>query len=89
MSPARWTGWTARPVLTGWREELAEAGLGDDLLVEGDWSAGSGYRIGQQLAEQRSATAVFVSNDQMALGLLRAFGEKGIRVPGRRLRGWL
>ncbi|MGY2744411.1 LacI family DNA-binding transcriptional regulator [Pseudarthrobacter sp. O4] len=65
----------------GWREELAEAGLSDDLLVEGDWSAGSGYRIGQQLAEQRSATAVFVSNDQMALGVLRAFGEKGIRVP--------
>ncbi|MET4095342.1 LacI family DNA-binding transcriptional regulator [Arthrobacter sp. UYCu712] len=65
----------------GWREELAEAGLSDDLLVEGDWSAGSGYRIGQQLAEQQGATAVFVSNDQMALGLLRAFGEKGVRVP--------
>jgi DNA-binding LacI/PurR family transcriptional regulator len=24
---------------------------------------------------------VFVSNDQMALGLLRAFGENGVRVP--------
>ena len=33
------------------------------------------------MAEQRAATAVFVSNDQMALGLLRAFGEKGVRVP--------
>jgi DNA-binding LacI/PurR family transcriptional regulator len=77
--PLDWIDGQAR--VDGWREELAEAGLGDDLLVEGDWSAGSGYRIGQQLAEQRQATAVFVSNDQMALGLLRAFGEKGVRVP--------
>jgi DNA-binding LacI/PurR family transcriptional regulator len=77
--PLDWIDGQAR--VKGWREELAEAGLPDDLLIEGDWSAGSGYRIGQQLAEQRDATAVFVSNDQMALGLLRAFGEKGVRVP--------
>lgn len=77
--PLDWIDGKARG--DGWREELAEAGLSDDLLVEGDWSAGSGYRIGQQLAEQRTATAVFVSNDQMALGVLRAFGEKGVRVP--------
>ena len=77
--PLDWIDGQAR--VDGWREELAQAGLADDLLVEGDWSAGSGYRIGQRLAEQRSATAVFASNDQMALGLLRAFGEKGVRVP--------
>ena len=77
--PLDWIDGQAR--VDGWREELAAAGLADDLLVEGDWSAGSGYRIGQRLAEQRSATAVFVSNDQMALGLLRAFGENGVRVP--------
>ncbi|MCU1552726.1 MAG: LacI family transcriptional regulator [Arthrobacter sp.] len=77
--PLDWIDGQAR--VDGWREELAEAGLAADLLVEGDWSAGSGYRIGQQLAEQRTATAVFVSNDQMALGLLRAFGERGVRVP--------
>lgn len=77
--PLDWNEGQSR--VDGWREELAEAGLAADLLVEGDWSAGSGYRIGQQLAEQRTATAVFVSNDQMALGLLRAFGEKGVRVP--------
>jgi DNA-binding LacI/PurR family transcriptional regulator len=77
--PLDWIDAAART--EGWREELTEAGLEDDLLVEGDWSAASGYRIGQQLAEKRTATAVFVGNDQMALGLLRAFGEAGIRVP--------
>ncbi len=77
--PLDWIDAQAR--VDGWREELAGAGLSDELLVEGDWSAGSGYRIGQQLAEKRNATAVFVSNDQMALGLLRAFSEKGVQVP--------
>jgi DNA-binding LacI/PurR family transcriptional regulator len=46
----------------------------------------SGYAAGQQLANRRAAgqhiTAVFVANDQMALGLLRAFREHGIDVPG-------
>ncbi|MCP8999336.1 LacI family DNA-binding transcriptional regulator [Pseudarthrobacter sp. RMG13] len=65
----------------GWGERLREAGLPDDLLIEGDWSAGSGYRIGRQLAAERTATALFVGNDQMALGLLRAFSEAGVRVP--------
>jgi DNA-binding LacI/PurR family transcriptional regulator len=32
---------------------------------------------------EAGATAVFVSNDQMALGLLRAFTELGVDVPGR------
>jgi DNA-binding LacI/PurR family transcriptional regulator len=77
--PQGWIDAAART--TGWREEMAAAGLDDDLLMEGDWSAGSGYRIGRALAEKRIATAVFVGNDQMALGLLRAFGEAGIRVP--------
>jgi DNA-binding LacI/PurR family transcriptional regulator len=65
----------------GWGERLREAGLPDDLLIEGDWSAGAGYRIGRQLAAERTVTALFVGNDQMALGLLRAFNEAGVRVP--------
>ncbi|MDQ1593733.1 MAG: hypothetical protein QOH40_289 [Arthrobacter pascens] len=77
--PQDWIDGTARA--EGWSETLRAAGLDDDLLVEGDWSAGSGYEIGRKLAEERSATAIFVGNDQMALGLLRAFHEAGVRVP--------
>ncbi|MET1155463.1 substrate-binding domain-containing protein [Arthrobacter sp.] len=77
--PQGWIDAAARSA--GWREEMAAAGLADDLLMQGDWSAGSGYGVGRVLAEKRIATAVFVGNDQMALGLLRAFGEAGIRVP--------
>ncbi|HYH77767.1 MAG TPA: LacI family DNA-binding transcriptional regulator [Arthrobacter sp.] len=78
--PLDWIDGAARA--ESWSQTLRAAGLEDDLLVHGDWSAGSGYRIGRQFAEERSATAIFVGNDQMALGLFRAFSEAGISVPG-------
>jgi DNA-binding LacI/PurR family transcriptional regulator len=59
----------------------------------GDWTPLSGYRAGQELAGRVAAgsarsrapqvTAVFVANDQMALGVLRAFREAGLSVPGQ------
>lgn len=77
--PQDWIDGSARA--EAWSATLRSAGLEDDLLMTGDWSANSGYEIGKQLAAERSATAVFVGNDQMALGLLRAFNEAGVRVP--------
>ena len=47
----------------------------------GDWSAGSGYELGAQVAADPEMTAIFVANDQMALGALRALDEAGRRVP--------
>lgn len=50
-------------------------------MIEGDWSAECGYREGLRIAADRTVTALFVANDQMALGVLRAFHEAGVRVP--------
>ena len=47
----------------------------------GDWSARSGYNAGQVLAQVPDPRAIFVANDQMALGVLRALYERGRRVP--------
>jgi DNA-binding LacI/PurR family transcriptional regulator len=47
----------------------------------GDWSARAGYELGQRLAREPAMTAVFVANDQMSLGVLRALHEAGRRVP--------
>ena len=77
--PQDWIDAVARA--DGWRGALDAAGLDADLMIEGDWSAGSGYEIGRKVAASRRATALFVGNDQMALGVLRALNEAGIKVP--------
>ena len=68
----------------GWRDTLEAASASVPGLLYGDWTSRSGYQAGLELAERRDVTAVFVANDQMALGVLRAFHEKGIDVPGER-----
>ncbi|WP_060882954.1 LacI family DNA-binding transcriptional regulator [Streptomyces caniscabiei] len=76
------TGWTSADMrAASWRETLREAGARVHEPLVGDWSADSGYALGRRLAARPEATAVFVSNDQMALGLLRALHEAGRRVP--------
>ncbi len=64
-----------------WRRTLEAAGSPVPEPLHGDWSAESGYRIGLALAADAACTAVFCANDQMALGLYRALGEAGRRVP--------
>ncbi|KIF66946.1 LacI family transcriptional regulator [Streptomyces sp. AcH 505] len=67
--------------VAAWRSVLAEAGRDVPELLRGDWSTESGYLAGQRIAADLSCTAVFVANDQMALGVLRALHESGRRIP--------
>src|SRR3954451_5499085 len=71
----------ARERVEGWRSTLQGAGLEAPPVLTGDWSPRSGYQLGLRLAEESGVTAVFVANDQMALGLLRAMHERGHRIP--------
>jgi LacI family transcriptional regulator len=49
-----------------------------------DFYLGSGYRLARQmLREQPETTAVFVRNDLLAAGVLRALHEAGVPVPAR------
>jgi len=72
----------------GWRDALTAAGRVVPEVLRGDWTAESGYAAGRMLAETAlgiaapGVTAVFVGNDQMALGVLRAFADRGLDVPG-------
>lgn len=68
----------------GWRTELERRGLVVHEPLRGDWTANRGQEIGEELADlvgQSSYSAIFVANDQTALGLLHAFTDRGIRVP--------
>ncbi len=67
--------------LKGWRMTLEQAGAEVPEPLVGDWSPRAGYELGRRLSGEPAVTAVFVANDQMALGLLRAMHEAGREVP--------
>lgn len=71
----------AQQRIAGWRATLEEAGAEVIPPVIGDWSPRAGYELGRRLMESSDVTAVFVANDQMALGLLRLLHEQGRRIP--------
>jgi DNA-binding LacI/PurR family transcriptional regulator len=65
-------------------DALADAGIQSDssLIVEGDWSATSGYELLKLLvAREPNLTAIFAHNDRMAVGTIRAARDLGLRVP--------
>jgi DNA-binding LacI/PurR family transcriptional regulator len=66
----------------GWEATLEAAGAEVPPPLVGDWSPRAGYEQGRRLSREPAVTAVFVANDQMALGLLRALHEAGRAVPG-------
>jgi DNA-binding LacI/PurR family transcriptional regulator len=77
--PPDWTETEGR--VQGWRTALEAAGAEVPPPISGDWSPKSGYDAGDILSRMPGVTAVFAANDQMALGLIRAFTERGRRVP--------
>ncbi|HEY4269468.1 MAG TPA: LacI family DNA-binding transcriptional regulator [Galbitalea sp.] len=75
-------GWvSARKRVTAYAEGL-EAGGGISLgTIPGNWTSESGYAAGMQIPLDQGVSAVVVGNDQMALGVLAALADRGVRVP--------
>lgn len=70
--------------ILGFQQALQEASLAYDetLIIQGDWSAQSGYNAFKQLISTgKNIDALFVQNDQMAVGCLKAAAEMKISVP--------
>jgi DNA-binding LacI/PurR family transcriptional regulator len=70
--------------LSGYRRTLEGAGLAHDpsLEVDGEFTVGGGLRAGRELLSRPvPPTAVFAASDEMAIGILRAARELGLRVP--------
>lgn len=78
-------GWAATEErIEGFHGALAAAGVlpSDELLDEGDFEIPGGYAAAARLlALPDPPTAIFASNDNMAVGVLRAARERGLSVP--------
>lgn len=79
--PADW--YEAQERERGWRDALLAEGREVPDVVRGDWSPRSGYAAARSLVGQPGLSAIFVANDQMAIGALRAMGDAGISVPSQ------
>lgn len=77
--PRRW--YATKDRIEGWRAALAARDAHEPPVLNGDWSAASGYAAGRELASESSVTAVFAAGDEMAIGLIHALREAGRRVP--------
>jgi DNA-binding LacI/PurR family transcriptional regulator len=78
--PQDWVEAEAR--MRGFLEEMSASDLPTTAPILGDWTADFGYYAGRELLRVRDFTAIFSSNDQMALGLLHAIRDEGLDVPG-------
>ncbi len=74
----------SRERLVGYRRALEEAGLNyeEDFVVEADFMEAGGQIATKRLLERKlDFSAIFVANDQMAVGVLQTLREAGLRVP--------
>lgn len=69
--------------LRGWRQALEEAGLevNTGWIFSTDYTRAGGYEATQRLLSGPRPRAVFTTNEQQALGCLRALAEHGLKVP--------
>ena len=65
----------------GWHQALLEAGVAIPDVVDADYSTNSGYVAAQRLIDNPDVTAVLCGNDELAIGVARAFQERGRRIP--------
>lgn len=73
----------ARQRSLGYAQAMQAAGL-EPLIVAGDWSSATGYRLGSVVdVGPARVTAVFTANDHLALGLLKACRDRGLSVPAQ------
>jgi LacI family transcriptional regulator len=75
---------SAQQKLDGFRETMEEQGLPvrQNMIVDGENTFDSGVEAGRVLLARKSRpTAIFASNDDMALGVMKTAALQGISVP--------
>ena len=76
------TDYTVDPREMGWQETISRLGLTAGPVLRHPFNRPGGYDAGRELlASDERPTAMFVSSDRQAIGLLKAMHEAGVRVP--------
>ncbi len=81
--PLDW--WESRQRKQAWQDTLRDAGLPveDSHSTEGNWSSTSGAQAMEKLLNHfPDMDALFVANDQMALGAMQVIARNGLQIPG-------
>jgi DNA-binding LacI/PurR family transcriptional regulator len=78
--PQDWIEAEAR--MRGFLDAMSAADAPTTAPILGDWTAEFGFYAGREMLRLRDFTAIFSSNDQMALGLIHAVRDAGLDVPG-------
>ncbi|TXY07796.1 substrate-binding domain-containing protein [Vibrio mimicus] len=68
----------------GYKRALSEKGIAinPDWIVESDFECEGGYNAFEKLCERgKLPSALFVCNDMMAMGVIQAANQRGLRVP--------
>ncbi|MBD2814104.1 LacI family DNA-binding transcriptional regulator, partial [Xenorhabdus sp. Flor] len=70
--------------LQSYKNRLTMSGINinEQLIVSGNWSLGSGYQATKELLSRKvKFTALIASNDDMAIGAIKALKESGLQIP--------
>jgi len=68
----------------GYRDALEKAGLpvAEELIASGDYTTETGVKCARELLSlEKPPTAIFASNDQMAMGVFQVAQERWLRIP--------
>ncbi|AOT69314.1 LacI family DNA-binding transcriptional regulator [Geosporobacter ferrireducens] len=74
---------TAISRLEGYKKALLDGGVPvkSNLIIKGNYTEESGYRAAKKLLLKETPTAMFVANDSMCLGAIRAIEELRLKIP--------
>ena len=76
------TDWfDARARRAGFTAGLEALTLDGEVVGPGDWTPRSGYELTTSLLRSGLPDAIFAANDMIAIGVLHALHENGLRVP--------
>lgn len=69
--------------LEGYKQALTDSGIAikNNLIVKGNFTVEGGHRAAKKLLSKCKPTAIFASNDSMALGAYEVIEELGFKVP--------